>query len=98
MKMAQVSKASQRQQFIERKAIIRRQREGKLEKGKQEKDRKETKLRMLKQDLVQKVEELGGMWKTNEEIDEKIANISTEKDGKIAIQIQFRKFDLWAKH
>lgn len=78
--MAQVSKASQRRQFIERKAIIRRQREEKLEKGKQEKDRKETKLRMLKQDLVQKVEELGGMWKTNEEIDEKIANISTEKD------------------
>ena len=100
MKMAQVSKASQRQQFIERKAIIRRQREEKLEKGKQEKGRKETKLRMLKQDLVQKVEELGGMWKTNEEIDEKIANISTEKDRKIAIktQIQFRKIVLGAKH
>ena len=100
MKMAQVSKASQRQQFIERKAIIRRQREEKLEKGKQEKDRKETKLRMLKQDLVQKVEELGGMWKTNQEIDEKITNISTEKDKKIAIktQIQFRKIVLGAKH
>ena len=77
-----MSKASQRQQFIERKAIIRRQREEKLEKGKQEKDTKETKLRMLKQDLVQKVEELGGMWKTNEEIDGKITNISTEKDKK----------------
>ena len=55
---------------------------------------------MLKQDLVQKVEEFGGMWKTNEEIDEKIANISIEKDRKIAIktQIQFRKIVLGAKH
>jgi hypothetical protein len=100
MEMVRNSKASQRQQFIERKAIIRKKREEKLEKGKQEKERKETKLRMLKQDLVQKVEELGGMWKTDTEVDEQIAKISKEKDKKIAIktQIQFRKIVLGAKH
>lgn len=55
---------------------------------------------MLKEDLVQKVEELGGLWKTNEEIDEQVAKISKEKDKKMAIktQIQFRKILLGAKH
>ncbi|CAB3978959.1 Hypothetical predicted protein [Paramuricea clavata] len=38
MEMARNSKSSQRQQFIERKATIRKKREEKLEKGKQEKE------------------------------------------------------------
>jgi CHASE3 domain sensor protein len=55
---------------------------------------------MLKQDLVHKVEELGGLLKTNEEIDGQIAQISKEKEKKIAIkiQIQFRKIVFGTKH
>ena len=54
---------------------------------------------MLKQELVQKVE-LGGLWKTNSEIDAQINKISEEKDKKMSVktQTQFRKVVLGAKH
>ena len=102
MEMAHNSKSSQRQQFVERMSAIRKKREERLERGKQEKERKETKLQMLKQEqeLVQKVEELRGLWKTNSEIDAQINKIAKEKDKKMSVktQIQFRKIVLGAKH
>ncbi|CAB4040036.1 Hypothetical predicted protein [Paramuricea clavata] len=49
---------------------------------------------MLKEDLVQKVEEVGGMWKTDTEVDEQIAKISKEKDKKIAIKTQIQMMKL----
>ena len=100
LQLARNSKQSQRQQYIERKAAIRRRREEKLAQAKQEKEKREIKERVQKENLVQKVEELGGLWKTTVEVDQKLKDIVSEKEKKVAIQsqLQFRKTILNAKH
>ena len=55
---------------------------------------------MQKEDLIQKVEELGGLWKTTVEVDEQLEEIVIEMQKKVALrsQLQFRKIILGATH
>lgn len=60
---------------------------------KEEKEKQEIKERIQKDDLLQKIEEQGGPWKTAKMVHEKIAAIGGEQEKKksLRVQIQFRK-------
>ena len=72
MELARKSKRFQKEQYIERKAEIRRKRAEKMVVAKEEKEKLEIKERIQKEDLMEKIEEYGGLWKTAEMVDEKL--------------------------
>ena len=68
--------------------------------AKEEKETREIQQRVQKEDLIQKVEEQGGLWKIAERVAEKVEEIDGEKEKKIVlrVQIQHRKIILGATH
>ena len=100
LQLARDSKKCQRALYIERKAAIRKKREEKLAMAREEKERKILKERLMKEELMQKVENLGGLWKTASVVDEKLEEVGGEKEQKVALRAQllFRKIVLGAPH
>ena len=68
--------------------------------AKEEKETREMQQRVQEEDLIQKVEEQGGLWKIPERVAEKVEEIDGEKEKKIVlrVQIQHRKIILGATH
>ena len=67
----------------------------------EEKARKELKARVQKEQLVAKIEEYGGLWKSKEEMEGKLNELNVSEKEKVAAlqaQIQFRKKVLGAVH
>ena len=99
MELARKSKTFQKKQYIERKAEIRRKRVDKMVRAKEKKEKQEIKEIIQKEDLFRKIEKHGGLWKTDEMVDEKLAEIDGEQEKKaLRVQIQFRKVILGAKY
>ena len=99
MELARKSKTFQKKQYIERKAEIRRKRVDKMVRAKEKKEKQEIKEIIQKEDLFRKIEKHGGLWKTDEMVDEKLAEIDGEQEKKaLRVQIQFRKVILGATY
>ena len=84
--------------YKERKAEIQRDRRANLEAERKEKDRKEKERTAELERLVKAVENLGGQWKTGEDVEAGLGRLSTGKraDSKVKLnaiktQINFRK-------
>ena len=99
MELAWKSKEDQWKQHKQRQLEIRRVREEKMESELQAKKKKEMKVRVEKEQLCEKVENYGGLWKTGEEIEEKLSGLEESKRmPALKTQIQFRKKVLGATH
>ena len=72
----------------------------KRERDLKEKEEKARKVRVEKTGLMDAIEKMGGLWKTEEEINSKVEELPTEKENKEAMktQIIFRKKVLGATH
>jgi hypothetical protein len=66
----------QRQMYIERVVSIREQRQTDLVSKKEKKEEKEQRERVKKEELTEKLQEIGGLWKTPDEVDRKVKALS----------------------
>lgn len=99
MQLARKSKDQQRKQYKERRLELRRVQEQKMAENLEAKQRKEMKERVQKQQLVEKVEDFGGLWKTFVEVEEKLNSLNgKDKVAALHAQIQFRRKVLGAVH
>ena len=87
-----------RLKYKERQADIQRCRRENLERERKEKERKDRERVEEAQQLCKKLEEIGGLWTTNDAVDAGLAKFSTGKRGEgkhkldaIKVQINFRK-------
>ena len=68
--------------YIERVASIRQQRQADLVSKREKKEAKEQRERAKKEELTEKLQEIGGLWKTPDEVDRKVKALSGDKKGK----------------
>ena len=62
--------------YIERVASIRQQRQADLVSKREKKEAKEQRERVKKEELTEKLQEIGGLWKTPDEVDRKVKALS----------------------
>jgi hypothetical protein len=78
--------------YIERVASIRQQRQADLVSKREKKEAKEQRERAKKEELMEKLQEIGGLWKTPDEVDRKVKALSGDKKVKaLQVQIMFRR-------
>ena len=78
--------------YIERVASIRQQRQADLVSKREKKEAKEQRERAKKEELTEKLQEIGGLWKTPDEVDRKVKALSGDKKVKtLQVQIMFRR-------
>jgi ATPase subunit of ABC transporter with duplicated ATPase domains len=77
---------------ILRVASIRQQRQADLVSKREKKEAKEQRERAKKEELTEKLQEIGGLWKTPDEVDRKVKALSGDKKVKaLQVQIMFRR-------
>ncbi|XP_035673217.1 uncharacterized protein LOC118413793 [Branchiostoma floridae] len=93
MAYARTHAASIHAKFLEKKQKIKEQRLEALLKKQKEKEDKKQKARQRKVALTEKVLKMGGVWKTAEEVDERVGSLNREQEKLEAVknQLQFHK-------
>ncbi|CAC5402009.1 unnamed protein product [Mytilus coruscus] len=75
LRQAREDSREQHQRYIERLADIRQQRQEALAMKREKKEAKEQRDRAKKEELTQKLQEVGGLWKTPSEIDRQLLSL-----------------------
>ncbi|CAG2205351.1 unnamed protein product [Mytilus edulis] len=85
----------QRQRYVERLADIRQQRQEALAMKREKKEAKGQRDRERKEELTQKLQEVGGLWKTPSEIDTQLRSLESGQRVKaLQTQLTFRRYVL----
>ena len=96
MELARRSKQHQQQENKERMAAIYEIRMRKLEANKNEKTKKEAKLRAEKHRLAKQINGVGGLWLDENEAEVNVAKIEKENKKKEAIALQISSKSPWS--
>ncbi|XP_052088201.1 uncharacterized protein LOC127725313 [Mytilus californianus] len=95
LRQAREDSREQRQRYVERLADIRQQRQEALAMKREKKEAKEQRDRAKKEELTQKLQEVGGLWKTPSEIDRQLLSLQSEQRVKaLQTQLTFRRYVL----
>ncbi|CAC5425668.1 unnamed protein product [Mytilus coruscus] len=85
----------QRKRYVERLPDIRQQRQEALAMKREKKETKEQRDREKKEELTQKLQEVGGLWKTPSEIDRQLLSLQSRQRVKaLQTQLTFRRYVL----
>ncbi|CAC5388738.1 unnamed protein product [Mytilus coruscus] len=92
LRQAREDSREQRQRYVERLADIRQQRQEALAMKREKKEAKEQRDRAKKEELTQKLQEVGGLWKTPSEIDRQLLSLQSGQRVKaLQTQLTFRR-------
>ncbi|CAC5414207.1 unnamed protein product [Mytilus coruscus] len=95
LRQAREDSREQRQRYVERLADIRQQRQEALAMKREKKEAKEQRDRAKKEELTQKLQEVGGLWKTPSEIDRQLLSLQSGQRVKaLQTQLTFRRYVL----
>ncbi|CAC5360876.1 unnamed protein product [Mytilus coruscus] len=95
LRQAREDSREQCQRYVERLADIRQQRQKALAMKREKKEAKEQRDRTKKEKLTQKLQEVGGLWKTPSEIERQLLSLQSGQRVKaLQTQLTFRRYVL----